>query len=38
MREYTLPDTSTHLAQIEQVLNCDEARTTRNTFYIYVTL
>lgn len=26
MREYTLPDTSTRLAQIEQVLNCDEAR------------
>ena len=31
MREYTLPDTSTRLAQIEQVLNSDEARATRNT-------
>ena len=38
MREYTLPDTSTHLAQIEQVLNCDEARTTRNTPELAVTL
>ena len=38
MREYTLPNTSTHLAQIEQVLNCDEARTTRNTPELAVTL
>ena len=38
MREYTLPDTSTRLAQIEQVLNCDEARTTRNTPELAVTL
>ena len=38
MREYTLPDTSTRLAQIEQVLNCDEARTTRNTPALPVTL
>ena len=38
MREYTLPDTSTRLAQIEQVLNCDEARTTRNTPALAVTL
>ena len=38
MREYTLPDTSTRLAQIEQVLNCDEARTTRNTPALPMTL
>ena len=38
MREYTLPNTSTRLAQIEQVLNCDEARTTRNTPELAVTL
>ena len=38
MREYTLPDTSTRLAQIEQVLNCDEARATRNTPELPVTL
>ena len=38
MREYTLPDTSTRLAQIEQVLNCDEARATRNTPELAVTL
>lgn len=38
MREYMLPDTSTRLAQIEQVLNCDEARTTRNTPELAVTL
>ena len=38
MREYTLPDTSTHLAQIEQVLNCDEARASRNTPELAVTL
>lgn len=31
MREYTLPNASARLAQIEQVLNSDEARTTRNT-------
>ena len=38
MREYVLPNTSTRLAQIEQVLNCDEARTTRNTPELAVTL
>ena len=38
MREYTLPDTSTRLAQIEQVLNCDEARASRNTPELAVTL
>lgn len=38
MREYTLPDTSARLEQIEQVLNCDEARTTRNTPELAVTL
>ena len=38
MREYVLPDTSARLAQIEQVLNCDEARTTRNTPELAVTL
>ena len=38
MREYTLPDTSTRLAQIEQVLNCDEARATRNTPALPMTL
>ena len=38
MREYTPPDTSTRLAQIEQVLNCDEARASRNTPELAVTL
>lgn len=38
MREYVLPDTSARLAQIEQVLNCDEARATRNTPALPVTL
>ena len=38
MREYVLPNTSTRLAQIEQVLNCDEARTARNTPELAVTL
>lgn len=38
MREYTLPNASARLAQIEQVLNCDEARTTRNTPALPMTL
>lgn len=38
LREYTLPDSSARLPQIEQVLNCDEARTTRNTPELAVTL
>lgn len=37
-REYTLPGTSARLGQIEQVLNSDEARTTRNTPALPVTL
>ena len=37
-RIHAPPDTSTRLAQIEQVLNCDEARTTRNTPALAVTL
>lgn len=37
-REYTLPDTSAHLRQIEQVLNSDEARTARNTPALPMTL
>lgn len=38
LREYTLPDSSARLPQLEQVLNCDEARTTRNTPELAVTL
>lgn len=38
MREYTLPGTSVRLTQIEQVLNSDEARTTRNTPGLPMTL
>lgn len=38
MREYTLPNTSARLEQIEQVLNSDEARTTRNTPALPMTL
>ncbi len=38
MREYTLPGTSARLTQIEQVLNSDEARTTRNTPELPMTL
>lgn len=38
MREYTLPNASARLAQIEQVLNSDEARTTRNTPALPMTL
>lgn len=38
VREYTLPGTSARLAQIEQVLNSDEARTTRNTPELPMTL
>ena len=38
VREYTLPGTSTHLGQIEQVLNSDEARAARNTPALPMTL
>ncbi len=38
VREYTLPGTSARLGTIEQVLNSDEARTTRNTPELPMTL
>ena len=38
VREYTLPGTSARLESIEQVLNSDEARTTRNTPELPMTL
>ena len=38
VREYTLPGTSARLGPIEQVLNSDEARTTRNTPDLPMTL
>lgn len=38
VREYTLPDSSARLPQIEQVLNSDEARTARNTPELPITL
>ncbi len=38
VREYTLPGTSARLGTIEQVLNSDEARTTRNTPDLPMTL
>lgn len=38
VREYTLPYTSARLPQIEQVLNSDEARATRNTPNLPITL
>lgn len=38
LREYTLPDTSARLPQLEQVLNSDEARAARNTPELPITL
>lgn len=38
LREYTLPDSSARLPQLEQVLNSDEARTARNTPELPITL
>lgn len=38
LREYTLPDSSARLPQLEQVLNSDEARAARNTPELPITL